>query len=302
MWHWEIDSISQINNFYPHWAFIEAMFNHSDGTLGTHFSTGVFSKDKPEQHESTDLVGNNTDFINRASLTNQSRKLVLLGHLHSDLFFQEKLLLNGVDVKIKLACNKDAFCLMAVDPGHCYKLNLLFAFLFVKKGEGSTWCSLRLCRSSVRSQCQIPCGPCEFEGVYYTHREVFAAVCFQSTSVVTMTPIPWLNLGICGLKLALLHLCRTQSTTRLSRTLSTMSLKKWRHEEIRNILFHYVWHGYQANPYIRKTFFSLYPCDFLPKERLLQRLAGLVVNAHPYPLPGEHCLTTYLTDDNCGIF
>ncbi|KAI4900462.1 hypothetical protein NFI96_027612, partial [Prochilodus magdalenae] len=35
--------------------------------------------------------------------------------IHSDIFFQEKLMLNGVDIKIRMIRNKDEFCLMRND-------------------------------------------------------------------------------------------------------------------------------------------------------------------------------------------
>lgn len=125
--------ISQSNNCYPYRAFIESVLNYSEDTLATQFSTGLFYKDTAGEHESADLEGNNQGFIERANLTRGSRKLDLLGHLHTDLFFQEKLLLNGVDIKIKLTRNKDPFCLMTDDADSNYKLQILSASLFVKK-------------------------------------------------------------------------------------------------------------------------------------------------------------------------
>ncbi|XP_066478855.1 uncharacterized protein F54H12.2-like [Tiliqua scincoides] len=93
----------------------------------------MFYKDTPGEHNSADLDGQNQGFIKRAGLTAESRKIELLGHLHADLFFQEKLLLHGVDVKIKLTRSKDRFCMMTDDANVRYKLKLLTASLFVKK-------------------------------------------------------------------------------------------------------------------------------------------------------------------------
>ncbi|XP_043349901.1 uncharacterized protein F54H12.2-like [Dermochelys coriacea] len=124
--------VSQSNDCYPYRAFIESVLNYSDDTLATQFSTGLFYKDTAGQQEETGLDGENLGFLRRAKLTAQSRTVELLGHLHSDLFFQEKLLLNGVDVKIKLTCSKDAFCLMGSGTKG-FKLRILSASLFVKK-------------------------------------------------------------------------------------------------------------------------------------------------------------------------
>ncbi|KAM7149938.1 uncharacterized protein F54H12.2-like [Macrochelys suwanniensis] len=124
--------VSQSNNCYPYRAFIELLLNYSDDTLATQFSAGLFYKDTAGQHEETDLDEGNLGFVRRAKLTAQSRTVELLGHLHSDLFFQKKLLLNRVDVKIKLTRSKDAFCLMGSAAGG-FKLHIVSASLFVKK-------------------------------------------------------------------------------------------------------------------------------------------------------------------------
>ncbi|XP_030435233.1 uncharacterized protein F54H12.2-like [Gopherus evgoodei] len=124
--------VSQSNNCYPYRAFIKSVLNYSDDTLATQFSAGLFYKDTAGQHEKTELDGENLGFVKRAKLTAQSRTVELLGHLHSDLFFQEKLLLNGVDVKIKLTRSKDAFCLMG-SAAEGFKLRIVSASLFVKK-------------------------------------------------------------------------------------------------------------------------------------------------------------------------
>ncbi|XP_060098678.1 uncharacterized protein F54H12.2-like [Heteronotia binoei] len=127
--------ISQSNNCYPYRAMIETLLNYSGETLATQFSAGGFYKDTAGHHESTILANPvNKGFAKRAELTAESRVIDLLGHLHADLFFQEKLLLNGVDVKIKLTRSRDAFCLMSgAGDAARFKLQLDSASLFVKK-------------------------------------------------------------------------------------------------------------------------------------------------------------------------
>lgn len=57
-----------------------------------------------------------------------------------------------------------------------------------------------------------------------------------------------------------------------------------------------------SNPYTRKPFYGVFPCDMLPREKLLQRPVCLVINTHPHNLPGEHWLAIYLTEENTGEF
>ncbi|XP_054842584.1 uncharacterized protein F54H12.2-like [Eublepharis macularius] len=126
--------ISQSNNCYPYRALIETVLNYSFEILSTQFSSGGFYKDTASLMDSTLLNQGNKGFAKRALLAAESKTVDLLGHLHADIFFQEKLLLNGVDVKIKLARNKDSFCLMSGEGAAVrYKLHMDSAALFVKK-------------------------------------------------------------------------------------------------------------------------------------------------------------------------
>ena len=49
-----------------------------------------------------------------------------IGHLHCDVFNQEKYLLNGVELRIKLIHSRDSFCLMET-ISNCYAVNIVEA-------------------------------------------------------------------------------------------------------------------------------------------------------------------------------
>ena len=57
----------------------------------------------------------------------------MMGRLHVDLFLQDKFLINGADVKIRLVCSKPAFALMAGGLNPDYKIQIVNATLFAKK-------------------------------------------------------------------------------------------------------------------------------------------------------------------------
>lgn len=50
---------------------------------------------------------------------------------HANLFFQEKLLLNGIDLKIKFIRAKNEFCLMR-NTVYDFRIDIVSARLFVK--------------------------------------------------------------------------------------------------------------------------------------------------------------------------
>ncbi len=57
----------------------------------------------------------------------------MMGRLHLDLFLQDKFLVNGVDVKIRLIRSKYAFSLMADGQNPDYKVRIVEATLFARK-------------------------------------------------------------------------------------------------------------------------------------------------------------------------
>ena len=79
--------------------------------------------------EIVDGAAANAGFVARRENIVRSRVVDMMGRLHVDLFLQDKFLINGVDVKIRLVRSKAAFVLMAggVDPD--YRINMVNATL-----------------------------------------------------------------------------------------------------------------------------------------------------------------------------
>lgn len=124
--------ISQSSSTYPYRCIIECLTNYGKDALETLFSAGLFYKDTAGHMDIADPAGENRGLTKRAAFTNAGNVIELLTPVHSDIFFQEKLMLNGVDIKIRMTRGKDEFCLMRSDAA-AYKLNILSASLFVKK-------------------------------------------------------------------------------------------------------------------------------------------------------------------------
>ena len=56
----------------------------------------------------------------------------MIGRIHSDIFFQERYMLNELNTPVKLTRNKDAFCLMA-PAGNAFKVKITAASLLIRK-------------------------------------------------------------------------------------------------------------------------------------------------------------------------
>ena len=63
----------------------------------------------------------------RSEWTKTSKIVELQGRIHSDLFNQEKPVLNGVDLTVKLHRHKPEFCLLSADTDPAYKITIVDA-------------------------------------------------------------------------------------------------------------------------------------------------------------------------------
>ena len=110
--------ITNSTNTYPYRAYIETLLSYGPPAKKSHLTASLFYKDEagkmdktnPDAAEDIDL---NKGLMKRASFTSRSNEVDMVGRIHSDIFFQERYMLNEVNTRIKLTRSKDAFCLMA---------------------------------------------------------------------------------------------------------------------------------------------------------------------------------------------
>jgi hypothetical protein len=115
--------ISQSNNTYPWTSFFEAKFCISSTSKFHFLKAAGYFRDK----EATPDAPHET----RYKMCELSKEFTLMGRLHNGIFQQNRLILNGTPMKVKLIRASDAFCLLA--DGLTPKLHLLDACLFVRK-------------------------------------------------------------------------------------------------------------------------------------------------------------------------
>lgn len=127
---------SQAN--YGYRAFLESLLFSSKSSQETMYGASLFFKDTAGHHDAlTSSAGgvvtnsSNTGYLSRYDACKNSKLMDLIGPLHFDLATQPKLLINGVNIRIKLERNKDIFSLMAQDDA--YKIVLQSASLYVRK-------------------------------------------------------------------------------------------------------------------------------------------------------------------------
>ena len=124
--------VTPSTNTYPYRAYIETALSYGADAKETQLTSQLWYKDTAGRMDSVALTDDDTanvGFKNRRNYTTQSHVVEMMGRLHVDMFLQDRFLLNGVDVKIRLVRSKDAFALMACGANHDYKVNIIEATL-----------------------------------------------------------------------------------------------------------------------------------------------------------------------------
>ncbi|XP_071040075.1 uncharacterized protein F54H12.2-like [Parasteatoda tepidariorum] len=111
-------TVSNSSNTYPYKACIETLLNYGYDSKTSQLTAELFNKD------SEDGLNKRTAFFK------ESATVDMIGCIHSDLFHQDRHLLNLVGLKIKLIRNKPEFC---VQGSEGFKVVLDHVSLFIRK-------------------------------------------------------------------------------------------------------------------------------------------------------------------------
>lgn len=129
--------ISASTPTYPYRAMIETLLSYDKAAKTTQLTASLFSKDTASKMDNVNCTASdaetNVGLKKRRKRILGSRVIDMIGPIHGDLFFQDKHLINGVDLKLKLIRSSDAFCLMASGENPQYKIKIMDASLFVRR-------------------------------------------------------------------------------------------------------------------------------------------------------------------------
>lgn len=125
--------VSPPNNTYAYRAYIETLLNYGPAAKESHLTCGLWYEDTPHKMDATDST--NKGFIKRGELVKVNTAVDMIGHLHGDIFNQDKFLLNGVEMRIRLVRSKEAFNLMCNQDDQKLKVTILDASLIIRKAR-----------------------------------------------------------------------------------------------------------------------------------------------------------------------
>jgi len=93
-------------NTYPHRAMLATLLSYGDDAKKTQLTSELFYADEAGKVDTVpfggDAAARNSGLMKRATFTATSNVVDMIGRIHADIFFQDRYLINEVNVKIKL--------------------------------------------------------------------------------------------------------------------------------------------------------------------------------------------------------
>jgi hypothetical protein len=114
---------------YHYKAYFENLLNYGSDASDTHLVSNFWFIDSPGE------LPSNSGYITRLTYLGTSNTIELYGRLHADLFNSDKMLINGVDMNIKLTRAPHAFYLLGLTDDTKVRIKILDATLFITQVE-----------------------------------------------------------------------------------------------------------------------------------------------------------------------
>lgn len=121
--------MSSPGNTYAYRSYIETLLNYGPDAKTSHLTSALWYTDTAGHMDDTSDA--NQGLVSRRAFTAESKTVDMLGHVHSDIFNQEKFLLNGVELRVRLIRARDSFNLLSENT--TFKVNIVEANLFIRR-------------------------------------------------------------------------------------------------------------------------------------------------------------------------
>ena len=151
---------------YAYRAFLETELNYGYDARASHLDAALYKQDFPQNHIDDDQ---NEGLQNRATWFRNSVWVETMAPIHSDLFAQNKYLLNNVDLRLILYRNPDNFCILSPNAAQNYKISVNSMKWYVKGVDISKSVSLGMEHALSRYAAKYPIRRIEIKTIHVEH-------------------------------------------------------------------------------------------------------------------------------------
>jgi hypothetical protein len=114
---------------YHYKTYLDKLLNYGSDASGRHLVSKLWYLDSSQE------LKDNNDYSTRLKYIGNRQTVELYGRLHADFFNSDKMLINGVNMNIKLTRTPEAFYLLAPHNDTKLRIKILDATLFITQVE-----------------------------------------------------------------------------------------------------------------------------------------------------------------------
>jgi len=151
--------VTPSSNCYAYRSYIETLLNYGSIAKSSHLISGLwFDDDFRNINAATNAAADqrNAGLVKRQSFILSATPLDMIDHLHCDIFNQDKMLINGVEMRLRLVRSKDEFCLMDASDDGKFKVHITDATLLVRRVKVSPGVLLAHANGLAKSTAKYP--------------------------------------------------------------------------------------------------------------------------------------------------
>jgi len=113
---------------YGYRAYIEMLLSYGEDAKKLQLTYSLFYKDDPQRFDIAALEGDNVNsgFIKRRTFIRGSQLLDMIGCIHADIFFQDRYLINQVNVRLRFIRSRDSFALFEAEENRIIIEDIIF--------------------------------------------------------------------------------------------------------------------------------------------------------------------------------
>ena len=121
--------VSAQNNTYAYRAYLENLLNYGASAKRSHLTSVLYNEDSAGHMDDCEEANDGLKY--RRAFVSKSKCVDMVGHLHLDLCNQDKFLLNGVEMRLRLIRARDTFTIMS--KSEPVKVSIKDASLYIRR-------------------------------------------------------------------------------------------------------------------------------------------------------------------------
>ena len=184
--------VTPSSNTYPFRAYVDTLLSYGAEAKHTQLTSQLWYKATTGHMDATTENGGNLGLVERRRHIAEIRVVETMGRLYVDLFLQDRFLLNGVSVKIRLLRSKDAFFLMAGGQNPDCKVQIVDALMFARKAVLSPSVNMAHIKAFEKGTTKYPLRPVDCKvysipqgAMSHTHENLFPGRCRNDSTPTT---------------------------------------------------------------------------------------------------------------------